>query len=157
MNVNAFKVMKWKRYGNPFYDFCLESSPSSAPLCLHPWTSSGQWTTAVSPARWAHPWVTPASAQAPPPALHSAPTRRTLRAPTTTVSSQVIRKADGNVGGRLSPKSICQKWASWLYSQLFRQKSTCHSRLVYSRWPAKHDLHHHSLKMPIWGYFVFNI
>lgn len=41
-----------------------------------------------------------------------------------------------------------------LYSKLFSQKSTCHSRLVYGRWPTNHDLHHHCLQMPIWGYFV---
>lgn len=64
-------------------------SPNSAPLCLHPWMSKGRSTTAVSPARWALPSATPASAPVPPPALRSAPTRRTLQVPTTTVSSQV--------------------------------------------------------------------
>lgn len=72
-----------------FPSFCLTSSRSSALLCLHPWMSRGRSTTAVNPVRWAHPWATPASAPARLPALPSALIKRTLQAPTTTVSSQV--------------------------------------------------------------------
>lgn len=84
-----------------FASSCFASSPSNAPLCPHPWTFRGPSTTAVSPARWAHPWATPASAPALQPALPSAPTRKTLQAQMTTVSSQVRHGQDRRVGAQL--------------------------------------------------------
>lgn len=99
----------------------LISSPSSAPLCLRPWTSRGRSTTAASPARWARPWATPASAPAPLPALRSAPTRRTLQAPTTTVSSQVTHESDE----RYRPP-LGQKW-EWA--------SASHAEIQLDLWP----------------------
>ncbi len=88
----------------------FSSSPSSVLLYLHPWTSRDQSTTAVSPARWARPWATRASAPARLPALRSAPTR-TLQARTTTVSSQV--RLIKHAGGQES---------SYCYRLLFSQK-----------------------------------